>query len=141
MVVGSWVRVASGRWWMGREMSDYKELEVWQVAMSLAEAVYKCTRSFPKEELFGLTSQIRRAAVSIPSNIAEGASRAGSKEFLQFLHIARGSASELETQLLLAEKLGYVSKIDELLANLTSIRKLINGLIRSLKCPLSPSQP
>ena len=114
-------------------MSDYKELEVWRVAMDLAESVYKFTRNFPKEELFGLTSQIRRAAVSIPSNIAEGASRAGSKEFLHFLHIARGSASELETQLLLAEKLGYVTKIDELLANLTSIRKLINGLIRSLK--------
>jgi len=114
-------------------VSDYKELEVWRVAMDLAESVYKFTRNFPKEELFGLTSQIRRAAVSIPSNIAEGASRAGSKEFLHFLHIARGSASELETQLLLAEKLGYVTKIDELLANLTSIRKLINGLIRSLK--------
>jgi four helix bundle protein len=87
-------------------MGGYQDLEVWQKAMGLAENVYNCTMAFPKEEIYGLTSQIRRAAISIPSNIAEGASRAGTKEFLQFLHVARGSASELETQLLLAEKLG-----------------------------------
>jgi len=103
------------------------------MAMGLVEEVYKRTRSFPKEELFGLTSQIRRAAISIPSNIAEGASRAGTKEFLQFLHIARGSASELETQLLLAEKLGDLQDAEELKASLTSVKRLINGLIRSLK--------
>ena len=114
-------------------MSDYQKLEAWRMAMGLVEEVYKGTRSFPKEELFGLTSQIRRAAVSIPSNIAEGASRAGSKEFLQFLHIARGSASELETQLLLAEKLGYLSATEDQMASLTSVKRLINGLIRSLK--------
>ena len=114
-------------------MSDYQKLEAWRMAMGLVEEVYKGTRSFPKEELFGLTSQIRRAAVSIPSNIAEGASRAGSKEFLQFLHIARGSASELETQLLLAEKLGYLSASEDQMASLTSVKRLINGLIRSLK--------
>ena len=114
-------------------MSDYQKLEAWRMAMGLVEEVYKGTQSFPKEELFGLTSQIRRAAVSIPSNIAEGASRAGSKEFLQFLHIARGSASELETQLLLAEKLGYLSASEDQMASLTSVKRLINGLIRSLK--------
>lgn len=114
-------------------MSDYQKLEAWRMAMGLVEEVYKRTRSFPKEELFGLTSQIRRAAVSIPSNIAEGASRAGSKEFFQFLHIARGSASELETQLLLAERLGYLSGSDALTSSLTSVKRLINGLIRSLK--------
>ena len=103
------------------------------MAMSLVEEVYKRTRSFPKEELFGLTSQIRRAAISIPSNIAEGASRAGTKEFLQFLHIARGSASELETQLLLAEKLGDLQDAEDLKAGLTSVKRLINGLIRSSK--------
>ena len=114
-------------------MSDYQKLEAWRMAMGLVEEVYKGTQSFPKEELFGLTSQIRRAAVSIPSNIAEGASRAGSKEFLQFLHIARGSASELETQLLLAEKLGYLLASEDQMASLTSVKRLINGLIRSLK--------
>lgn len=114
-------------------MSDYQKLEAWQMAMDLVEEVYKRTRSFPKEELFGLTSQMRRAVVSMPSNIAEGASRAGSKEFLHFLHIARGSASELETQFLLAKRLGLLSETDELMASLTSVKRLINGLIRSLK--------
>ena len=111
-------------------MSDYQKLEAWQMAMDLVEEVYNRTRSFPKEELFGLTSQMRRAVVSMPSNIAEGASRAGSKEFL---HIARGSASELETQFLLAKRLGLLSETDELMASLTSVKRLINGLIRSLK--------
>ena len=114
-------------------MSEYQKLEAWQMAMELAEAVYKSTRTLPKEEIYGLTSQMRRSAVSIPSNIAEGAERAGSKEFLQFLHFARGSASELETQLLLAGKLGYLSGSDDLMASLTSVKRLINGLIRSLK--------
>ena len=114
-------------------MSDYKELEAWQIAMDLAQEVYRLTRDFPKEEIYGLTNQIRRAAVSIPSNIAEGASRAGSKEFLRFLHIARGSASELETQLMLAVKLGYLRDSSELLAILSSVKRLINGLIRPLK--------
>ena len=114
-------------------MSEYQKLEAWQMAMSLAEAVYQTTRTFPKEEIYGLTSQIRRAAVSIPSNIAEGAARASTKEFMQFLHIARGSASELETQLLLAGKLGYLSAPDNLMACLASVKRLLNGLIRSLK--------
>ena len=114
-------------------MSDYKELMVWQKSMDLVCAVYTCTKSFPKEELYGLTSQIRRASVSIPSNIAEGASRAGSKEFMQFLHIARGSASELETQLLLAERIGYLPTNNNIFANVTSVKQLINGLIRSIR--------
>ena len=113
-------------------MSNFKELMVWQKSMDLVCEVYSYTKVFPKEEIYGLTSQIRRASVSIPSNIAEGASRAGSKEFLQFLHIARGSASELETQLLLAEKIGYLPTNPILFAKLTSIKQLLNGLIRSL---------
>ena len=114
-------------------MGEYKELTAWQKSMDLVEEVYLCTRDFPKEELYGLTCQIRRAAVSIPSNLAEGASRAGIKEFLQFLHIARGSASELETQLLLAERIGYLSANQNLTSNLIGVKQLINGLIRSLK--------
>lgn len=102
-------------------MSEYQKLEAWQMAMALAEAVYKTTRTFPKEEVYGLTSQIRRAVVSIPSNIAEGAARASAKEFMQFLLIARGSAAELETQLLLAGKLGYLSASDDLMACLASV--------------------
>ncbi len=83
-------------------IQNYKELEVWQIAMDLAETCYQITRGFPKEELFGLTSQIRRAAVSIPANIAEGHARHHTKEYLQFLGVARGSLMELETHLLVA---------------------------------------
>jgi len=81
---------------VGATVKDYKDLHVWQKAMELARQVYKLTSLFPKEEVYGLTSQIRRSAVSIPSNIAEGSSRSGTKEFLQFLSIARGSDAELE---------------------------------------------
>ncbi|SEA10817.1 four helix bundle protein [Desulfuromusa kysingii] len=114
-------------------MSDYKELVVWQMSMELAEHVYLLTRSFPKEELYGLTSQIRRSVVSIPSNIAEGSSRGGRKDFIQFLMIARGSAAELETQIMLALKIDYVSDIDKIINQITSIRQMINALIRSLR--------
>ena len=114
-------------------MKDYKDLQVWQKAMELARKVYKLTSHFPIEEVYGLTSQIRRSAVSIPSNIAEGSPRSGTKEFLQFLSIARGSAAELETQLILASQLGYSTEKDDILSVLTSVRQMINALIRSLK--------
>jgi four helix bundle protein len=86
----------------------HKDLDVWKAAMELAKLVYLITSKFPKEELYGLTQQIRRSAVSIPSNIAEGAARNSRKEFIQFLHISLGSLAELETQLLLSEKLGFL---------------------------------
>jgi len=95
--------------------------------------VYEITRDFPKEEIYGLTNQIRRAAVSIPSNIAEGAARNTAKEFVQFLHIALGSASELETQLIIAQKLHYIDKLDYFSDKLTSVMKMINGLLRHYK--------
>jgi len=91
----------------------HHELQVWQEAMALVKEIYRITASFPKEEVYALTSQMRRAAVSIPSNIAEGAARNGDKEFLQFLAIARGSLSELETQLLIANDLGYLGDFEE----------------------------
>jgi four helix bundle protein len=114
-------------------MLDYKELHAWQKAMKIAKMVYTLSSHFPKEEMYGLTNQVRRAAVSIPSNIAEGSSRAGTKEFLQFLAIARGSAAEVETQALLASQLGYCPENPEILSEITSLRQVINGLIRSLK--------
>jgi four helix bundle protein len=114
-------------------MLDYKELQVWQKAMKLAEDVYKLSANFPREEMYGLTSQIRRSAISIPSNIAEGSSRAGTKEFIQFLSIARGSSAELETQLILASRLGYTAEVEAALSLLTSVRQMINALVRSLK--------
>ena len=114
-------------------LSDYKELELWQKAMAVAKQVYQMTVHFPKEEIYGLTSQMRRAAVSIPSNIREGSARSGSKEFLQFLSIARGSAAELETQLILASQLGYSACNEDILTALTSVRQMINALMRSLR--------
>jgi four helix bundle protein len=114
-------------------MKDYKELEVWEKGISLVLKVYEITKIFPKEECYALTDQIKRAAVSIPSNIAEGASRNTTKEFIQFLYIARGSASELETQIIIAEKLGYLKNEGTLYNEIIVIRKMLNALITSLK--------
>lgn len=115
-----------------REMKGHKELIVWQKAMAMVTEIYRLTRDFPKEERYGLVSQMRRAAVSIPSNIAEGQSRQSKGEFRQFLGIARGSYAELETQIEIAKNLGFVTTphlIDEQLAE---VGRLLNGLIRSL---------
>ena len=97
------------------------------------EEAYRLTSAFPREELYGLTSQMRRAAVSVPSNIAEGAARQSEREFLQFLIIARGSLSELETQVLIAEKLGYVTSIEPIMQRINKVFGLLGGLIRALK--------
>jgi four helix bundle protein len=91
---------------------DHKDLDVWKKGMELVERVYSMSRAFPDSERYGLTSQIRRAAVSIPSNIAEGAARKSDKELLQFLSIAIGSLAELETQYLIAIRLGFLGKIN-----------------------------
>lgn len=115
-------------------ISDYKDLVVWQKAMTLAEMVYKLTESFPKEEIYGLTSQMRRAAVSIPSNIAEGNSRFYSKEYSHFLSIANGSKAELETQLILSVNIGYTdkNKIIPLLDLSSEIGKILVTILRKL---------
>lgn len=120
----------NGEWWM---VKDYKELEVWKKGILIVLAIYKTIQKFPKDELYALSDQIKRAAVSIPSNIAEGASRNTTKEFIQFLYIALGSASELETQIIVAEKLGYITDEEKLLSDITIIRKMLNALISSLK--------
>lgn len=93
-------------------MHDYKKLKIWENSIDLAVDIYKLTQLFPKEELYNLTSQIRRSAVSVPSNIAEGAGRNSNKEFLNFLSIANGSCSELDTQLTIANRLNFVSSED-----------------------------
>lgn len=115
-------------------MSSVKELIVWNKAYELALKVYTITNSFPKNEQFNLTSQVRRSAVSIPSNIAEGHARKGKKEFSQFLYIAFGSCAELETQLLLTKDLKYISEKDFTLLNnlLTEVMKMLNSLIQKL---------
>ncbi|MEW6133747.1 MAG: four helix bundle protein [Pseudomonadota bacterium] len=111
----------------------HRELLAWQESMVLVKLVYELTAAFPKEELYGLTSQLRRAAVSIPSNIAEGAARNGDREFHQFLAIARGSLAELETQMLLAEQLGYLAKGTLPTGQMERLFKLISGLMNSLQ--------
>ena len=113
---------------------EYQDLVVWQRSMDLAEEVYRLARMLPKKELLELSSQMRRAAVSIPSNIAEGHDRKSSKEFIHFLTVARGSRSELETQLAICVRVGYLSESDisSAIALLREIGKMLNALIAKL---------
>ncbi|MEO9884741.1 MAG: four helix bundle protein [Balneola sp.] len=113
-------------------MHNYKKLDVWNKAVDFATQIYSVTKNFPKDELYGLTSQLRRASVSISSNISEGAGRNSDKEFRQFLNISFGSCSEIETQLIISYKLGYLS--EDYFASLTeeviSIQKILYKLIQ-----------
>jgi four helix bundle protein len=117
---------------MGR---PHYRLDAWKVAMEIVKDVYVLSRRFPKDEVYGLTSQIRRSAVSIPSNIAEGAGRNGTKEFAQFLGVAMGSLSELDTQLLIAVDLGYVEEGHPIFDKAEQLSSLIAGLQKSLTRP------
>ena len=109
------------------------DLDVWKLSMDFVDELYNITDNFPDTEKFGLASQLRRAGVSIPSNIAEGAGRFHEKEFIQFLYISRGSLAEVETQLEIARRRGYVKSIDSSINTSIRIRKMINGLIEHLK--------
>ncbi|MDR1817889.1 MAG: four helix bundle protein [Puniceicoccales bacterium] len=115
-------------------VKSYRDLNVWQMAMTLAEKIYATTRAFPKEETYGLTNQIRRAVVSVPSNIAEGSARRNTAEFLNFLSIANGSLAEVETQLLLATRLGFLleNQLRELEALTAETGRMLAGLRRAL---------
>ncbi|MFZ2285603.1 MAG: four helix bundle protein [Bacteroidales bacterium] len=113
-------------------MDSFRELIVWQKGMSLVRDVYNSTKSFPKEEVFGLKMQLRRCAVSIPSNIAEGYGRQHTSEYMRFLQIARGSLFELITQLEIAASLEYINEIEDLLKECVEIARMLNGLIRKL---------
>jgi four helix bundle protein len=112
-------------------LRTHKDLAVWQKAVDLVTDVYAITKEFPRDELYGLASQIRRASVSIPSNIAEGAARQTKKEFQQFIYIALGSLAELETQLIIAVRLSYCEKkqADVILLKLDEIRRMLSGLL------------
>lgn len=114
---------------------SYKDLLVWQKSIDLVSNVYKLTEKFPKSEIYGLSSQMRRAAVAIPSNIAEGQRRAHTKEFIQFLHISYGSGAELETQLEISQRLYKMgnSEYTNIVLDLEVIMKMLNSLISSLK--------
>lgn len=114
---------------------EYTELEVWKEARNLVNDVYLISKAYPKEEMYGLTSQIHRCAVSIPSNLAEGCGRRTSADTIQFLHISRGSLYELETQLFIALDQGYLRKkdFDKQLEQILKCKKLVNGFIKYYK--------
>jgi four helix bundle protein len=112
---------------------DFKNLKIWQVALDIVDHVYRVTATFPRYELWGLSSQLRRAAVSIPSNIAEGHGKGSKPEYIQALLIARGSMAEVETQLLIAVRLGYMENDEAVFDALKQCYRLLHGLIKSLK--------
>ena len=110
----------------------HKDLEVYKHSLDLVEKIYQLTASFPSSENFGLTSQLRRASVSLPSNIAEGSSRGSTKDFIRFLNISSGSLAEIETQLIIAERIGYITFTPDLQNNIIAIRKMLYRLKQSL---------
>ena len=120
-------------------VQNYRDLIAWQKAMDLVVRIYQITESFPKTETFGLTNQMRRAAVSIPSNIAEGQGRSTTKDFMHFLYIARGSLQELETQVIIAQRLEFITEAvhSELTTNICEIARILSGLLKSLASILS----
>jgi len=119
----------------GSTIKSYKDLDVWLMAMALAERCYRVTRDFPREEMYGMTAQIRRASTSIPANIAEGYGRDQTGSFIQFLRIAQGSAREVETHLILAGRVGLLKSdpLSGLLDECERISKMLRSLIRSLE--------
>jgi len=119
---------------MTEKIHDFKDMRIWQKGIGVVKDIYKVTKRFPREELYGLTSQMRRSAVSIPSNIAEGFRRYHNKEYKQFLYIAMGSCAELETQIIISHELDYLHNNDkmEMIEKLTYICQMINKLIKKL---------
>jgi len=113
-------------------VKTHRDLDVWKNGIELGKKIYILTKDFPKEEIYTLTSQIRRSAISIPSNIAEGAARNSKKEFIQFLYIALGSAAELETQLIVSKELGYIKDFN-IYDDLEKLKIQLLGLIKYLK--------
>jgi len=120
---------------MAKIVQSYRDLVVWNKAMQLVTEIYRVSQNFPKEELFGLMSQIRRAAVSVPSNIAEGHGKLSRKEYQHFLGHARGSLAEVETQMMIAQNLGYLNAevVSRILDLSAEVGRILNGLLASLK--------
>ena len=131
--------MAGGQWSVKRgermTIKSYRDLEVWQKAMDLVVVCYEITKEFPKNEIYGLTSQLQRAAVSIPTNIAEGQARQYTKEFIQYLSISYGSIAEVETLMQIAEKLNYLNtnQLCKLMDRTAALGRMINGLRKSLE--------
>ncbi len=120
---------------------SYRDLVVWQRAVELTVEVYRITKDWPKDELYGLTNQVRRSATSVPANIAEGQGRISPKEFLHHLWIANGSLCELETHLIVAQRLEYIDKqtLDSAIDQSTQVARPLHGLMRRLRSPSSPT--
>jgi len=114
-------------------MTGYENLDVWKKSINMVTSLYQLLKLLPREKTYALSDQMRRSAVSVPSNIAEGSSRNSKKEFVQFLYIALGSLCELETQLLIAKKIRYINNIDSIRDETQSIKKMLNALITSIK--------
>lgn len=116
-------------------IKDYKDLQVWQIGIELVKDIYILTKEFPKDELFGLVSQMRRSSVSIPSNIAEGWMRQHTNEYIQFIYHALGSCGELDTQTIVSERLGYLEteKVAELSEKINHIIRMLRNLIKGLR--------
>jgi four helix bundle protein len=126
-----------------KTVRSYRDLLAWQKSVDLVNEIYCCTRTFPREELYGLVSQLRRAAISVPSNIAEGHARISTGEFKQFLGHALGSLMELETQLVISGRLGYIGAQEsrDLLERAAEVGRLVNGILRSLAKHASSKTP
>jgi four helix bundle protein len=124
-------------------VKNYKELGVWNKAVALAVQVCKMTKGFPPDERFALSAQVRRAATSVPANIAEGWGRGSTKEYIQYLLIARGSLMEVETHAVIAHQLQYLTRpqIESLQQQIEEIGKMLNGLIQALRSPRNPGSP
>jgi len=122
---------------MQKDIKSFRDLHIWHKGIELVKDIYKETQNFPKQEIYGLTNQIRRAAISIPSNIAEGHIRQHRTEFRQFLSVALGSLAELETQVVISRELNYISteKSQNLIEQMGSLGKMIRGLIKKLTNP------
>ncbi|MCB5246667.1 MAG: four helix bundle protein [Candidatus Cloacimonetes bacterium] len=113
-------------------MYSYRDLDVYKISLDLVLDVYSETQKFPQSEMYGLISQMRRCAVSIPSNIAEGSGRHSTKEFIQFLYVSNASLSELETQLEISKRLGYINDVEHISCGIGRVRVMLNNLIRAL---------
>jgi four helix bundle protein len=117
----------------GKDTKTHRDLEIWQRGIDLVTKIYELTKDFPEEELYGLTSQMRRAAISYPSNISEGAARDSLADYIRFLYISMGSLSELETQIIISEKLGYVKDSKDILEDIEAVTRKTYNLIKYLK--------
>lgn len=130
-----------GTGFRGQGVNNYRDLKVWQMAMKLTEDIYRSTESFPSRETYALASQLQRAAVSIPSNIAEGHARSSTKDYLRFVSISQGSLAEAETQLELAHRLGYIAQAELLCLReqTNEVGRMLHGLRNALAAKLSPT--